>query len=119
MISDYRILNVCDHLKIGERFWENIYHEHDVNRSGAIAQQEASSNQDHRERINVYMQESSTNKYSPRAIFIDLEAGVIDTIQSRFGSLFTGENVITSTSGGNNNWARGSTSWLAYFECLS
>jgi tubulin beta len=59
------------------------------------------------ERINVYYTESAT-KYVPRAILVDLEPGVIDSVRaSASGDLFRPDNLIFGHNGAGNNWAKG------------
>lgn len=47
------------------------------------------------ERINVYYNESSSQKYVPRAALVDLEPGTMDSVRSGpFGHLFRPDNFI-------------------------
>ena len=65
------------------------------------------------ERINVYYNEVSSNKYVPRAILVDLEPGTMDSVRSGpLGSLFRPDNFVFGQSGAGNNWAKGRTCFL-------
>ena len=60
------------------------------------------------ERINVYYNEASNSRYVPRAVLVDLEPGVLDSIRgSSFGKQFRPDNFVFSQSGAGNNWAKG------------
>lgn len=60
------------------------------------------------ERINVYYNEASCQKYVPRAVLVDLEPGTLDTIRGGpFGSIFRPDNMVYASSGAGNNWAKG------------
>jgi tubulin beta len=51
-------------------------------------------------RINVFYYEASGGKYAPRAVFFDLEPGVIDAARaSPFGKLLRPENLVNHTRG--------------------
>ena len=53
--------------------------------------------------------EGSKVRYVPRALLIDLEPGVLDSIRGshQMGTLFKPDNYIHGTSGAGNNWAKG------------
>eukprot|EP00963_Diacronema_lutheri_P013733 scaffold2696_cov333-Pavlova_lutheri.AAC.2 len=60
------------------------------------------------EHINVYFTEASGGRYVPRAVMMDLEPSVVDTIRSsKYGNLFKPDNIIKGASGAGNNWAKG------------
>ena len=47
------------------------------------------------ERIDVYYNEATGNKYVPRAVLVDLEPGTMDSVRSGpFGQLFNPENFV-------------------------
>lgn len=90
--------------QIGNKFWEVISEEHGINEEGRYV----GNKQNQLDRINVYYNESSTNKYVPRAILIDLEPGTMDTLKaSKLGGLFRPDNFVFGQSGAGNNWAKG------------
>ena len=60
------------------------------------------------ERINVYYNETGSNKYVPRAVLVDLEPGTMDSVKSGpLGGLFRPDNFVFGQSGAGNNWAKG------------
>jgi hypothetical protein len=65
--------------------------------------------------VDTYFSEvnSSTAKYVPRSVQIDLEAGVCDRLRSGpTGALFKPDTFITGEGGAGNNWAKGCSSLL-------
>ncbi|MDP2435088.1 MAG: tubulin beta chain [archaeon] len=59
-------------------------------------------------RADVYFQEQGSNRYVPRAINVDLEPGVIDSVKaSPIGGLFSPNNMVFGQNGAGNNWAKG------------
>ncbi|KAF9580477.1 Tubulin beta-4 chain [Lunasporangiospora selenospora] len=90
--------------QIGGKFWEVISGEHHINEEGVYY---GESDLD-LERINVYYNEASGNKYVPRAVLVDLEPGTIDAVRTGpTGKLFRPDNYIFGQSGAGNNWAKG------------
>lgn len=90
--------------QIGAKFWEFISDEHAIDATGAYV----GSNPYQIDRINVYYNESSANKYVPRAVLVDLEPGTMDSVRSGpFGQLFRPDNFVFGQSGAGNNWAKG------------
>ena len=90
----------------GAKFWETVSDEHGIERDGVYK----GNNELQLERINVYYNEVSANKYVPRAILVDLEPGTMDSLRSGpLGSLFRPDNFVFGQSGAGNNWAKGRT----------
>jgi len=90
--------------QIGAKFWEVISSEHGIDPSGNFT----GNNPNQLERINVYFNEAYGGKYVPRAVLVDLEPGVIDSVKSSaYGQLFKPDNFIAGASGAGNNWAKG------------
>ncbi|EQB59712.1 beta-tubulin [Vairimorpha apis BRL 01] len=90
--------------QVGGKFWETISSEHGIGPDGRY--QGTSENQ--LERISVYYNESSCNKFVPRAVLVDLEPGTMEAIkQGPFGDLFRPDNFVFGQSGAGNNWAKG------------
>lgn len=90
--------------QIGSKFWEIISDEHGLspngNYQGTVDLQ--------LERINVYFNETSNDKYVPRAILVDLEPGTMDSVKAGpIGKLFHPDSFIFGSSGAGNNWAKG------------
>jgi tubulin beta len=60
------------------------------------------------ERAGVYFSEGSSGRFVPRAVMLDLEPGVVDTIKSsKMGTMFRPDNFVFGQSGAGNNWAKG------------
>jgi len=86
------------HLQVGQcgyeieaKFWEIISREHGMNPTGVYV----GDSDLQLERINVYYNEASKGKYVPRAVLVDLEPGVMDSIRgSQIGKLFRPDNFI-------------------------
>ena len=77
--------------QIGSKFWEVISDEHGISPCG---QYEGSSDLQ-LERINVYYNEANGGRYVPRAVLVDLEPGVIDSVRAApIGQLFRPDNMI-------------------------
>lgn len=102
--------------QIGAKFWEVISQEHGIDGNGIyVGPNEDSGIEDveeykelQKERMNVYFNEASSSKFVPRAVLVDLEPGVIDSVKnSAFGGLFKPDNFVYGQSGAGNNWAKG------------
>eukprot|EP00171_Calliarthron_tuberculosum_P010408 IDg10408t1 len=91
--------------QIGAAFWETISEEHGIDYSGSYVGKQRDIQL---ERAGVYYSEGSEGRYVPRAVMLDLEPGVVDTIKSsKLGTLFRPDNFIYGQSGAGNNWAKG------------
>ena len=90
--------------QIGAKFWEVISDEHGVDVNGNYI----GVKENQLERINVYYNEVSGNRFVPRAILVDLEPGTMDSVRAgKFGRLFRPDNFVFGQSGAGNNWAKG------------
>lgn len=90
--------------QIGQRFWETISQEHGIDSTGAYA----GDNDLQLERINVYFNEGSNNKYVPRSVLVDTEPATMDSLRgSSYGKLYRPDNFIYGQSGAGNSWAKG------------
>ncbi|ATY66890.1 Tubulin beta chain [Cordyceps militaris] len=90
--------------QIGAAFWQTISGEHGLDSSGVYN----GTSELQLERMNVYFNEASGNKYVPRAVLIDLEPGTMDAVRAGpFGQLFRPDNFVFGQSGAGNNWAKG------------
>ena len=90
--------------QIGSKFWEIVSDEHGIDTNG----QYYGDSDLQLERINVYYNEASGGRYVPRAVLVDLEPGVIDSVRSApIGQLFRPDNMIFGQNGAGNNWAKG------------
>uniref|UniRef100_A0A1Y1L6Y3 Tubulin/FtsZ GTPase domain-containing protein n=1 Tax=Photinus pyralis TaxID=7054 RepID=A0A1Y1L6Y3_PHOPY len=92
--------------QIGFEFWKRLCAEHGINPEG-ILEDFATEGID---RKDVFFYQADDEHYIPRAVLLDLEPRVINTIMnSRYSKLYNQENVFLSKNGGGagNNWACG------------
>ncbi|CAF0992495.1 unnamed protein product [Adineta steineri] len=77
--------------RIGSKFWKTITDEHCIDSTGIYYGQLDESF----EGINVYFNEIPKGKYCPRAILVDLEPDVINTLHNNsFNKFFCSDNII-------------------------
>ncbi len=94
--------------QIGSEFWKRLCAEHGIGPDGILTDQALSQKSD--DRKDVFFYQADDEHYIPRALLIDLEPRVINTIQSsEYSNLYNPENIFISKDGGGagNNWARG------------
>jgi len=90
--------------QIGNRFWQTVIAEHNLDGSGFYTSDSAETDLD---KVGVYMR-SAGERYVPRACLVDLEPGTVDVIKaSPVGTLFKPDNFVFGASGAGNNWAKG------------
>ena len=90
--------------QIGTKFWEMISDEHGIGVDG----QYHGETDLQLERINVYYNEGAGGRYVPRAVLVDLEPGVMDSIRgNQIGKLFRPDNFIFGQNGAGNNYSKG------------
>ena len=91
---------------IGSQFWQQLCQEHGINRDGNLEDFATEG----RDRKDVFFYQSDDTRYIPRAILIDLEPRVINSIQSGpYKNIYNPENFFIGEhgSGAGNNWAAG------------
>ena len=95
--------------QIGTKFWEEISREHGIDENGKKCGCDGDDGWcDETNRISVYYNQSSSNKYVPRAVLVDLEPGTMEAIRNHpMGNIFRPDNFIFGQSGAGNNWAKG------------
>ncbi|XP_011948557.1 PREDICTED: tubulin gamma chain-like [Cercocebus atys] len=82
--------------QIGVRFWEVISDEHAIDSAGTCH----GDSRLQLERMEVYYKEASGGRYVPRAVLVDLEPGIMDSVRSGpFGQIFRPDNFIFGNSG--------------------
>nr|AJQ24570.1 beta-tubulin TubP [Atkinsonella hypoxylon] len=90
--------------QVGTAFWHTILGEHGLDNNGEYH----GDNRLQLDRINVYFNEASNNKYVPRAVLVDLEPGTMDAVRAGpLGRLFRPDNYVFGQSSAANNWAKG------------
>eukprot|EP01083_Nonionella_stella_P015451 43261_1 len=107
--------------QIGNVFWETMCKEHSVDVGTGKFKPAEKESEDKKEseangidvdamrleKINVYFEETSSRRYVPRSILVDLEPGVLDALKARaIGTLFKPDNFIFGQNGAGNNWAK-------------
>jgi len=90
--------------QIGNRFWQTVIAEHNLDGGGKYTGDKAEVDLD---KVSVYLR-SAGDRYVPRACLVDLEPGTVDVIKaSPVGKLFKPDNFVFGASGAGNNWAKG------------
>jgi len=92
--------------QIGFEFWKKLCSEHGINPEGTLE----SFAREGVDRKDVFFYQADDDHYIPRAVLIDLEPRVINSIlSSGYTKLYNPENVYLSQDGGGagNNWAAG------------
>jgi len=115
--------------QIGNKFWQTVIAEHNLDGAGYYVDQEPIMMDDPKskttpkeqivkltseqvkerdlDKVNVYMRMAG-ERYVPRACLVDLEPGTVDVIKaSPVGTLFKPDNFVFGASGAGNNWAKG------------
>jgi len=96
-------LGQCGNL-IGQEVWKTLCDEHKIDPNGQYM------GDDSREiaRLEVFFTESSTARYVPRTLLIDLELNALDIVRTgEIGTLFHPNGFVFAQQGAGNNWARG------------
>eukprot|EP01026_Neomeris_dumetosa_P078539 TRINITY_DN85015_c0_g1_i7.p1 TRINITY_DN85015_c0_g1~~TRINITY_DN85015_c0_g1_i7.p1 ORF type:complete len:352 (+),score=9.82 TRINITY_DN85015_c0_g1_i7:372-1427(+) len=94
--------------QIAAEFWKKICLEHGIDREGVQEEHDVQA----MDRKDVFFYQADDEKYTPRALLLDLEPRVTNCIQqSEFRSLFNPENIFVAKEGGGagNNWGSGYT----------
>ncbi len=92
----------------GLAFWQTMTAEHHLELDGKFKKSESEEEDKARlDKIDVYFRETGENsfRYTPRAVLVDLEPGIIDVIKAcPMGSMFKPDNFAFGASGAGNNW---------------
>ena len=94
--------------QIGTEFWKQLCAEHGIAKDGILEEYAQHGNAG--DRKDVFFYQADDDHYVPRALLLDLEPRVINTIQnSEYRNLYNMENFFVSSHGGGagNNWASG------------
>lgn len=90
--------------QIGYEFWKRLCLEHGINKNGIFEDSGAATE----DRKDVFFYQADDEHYIPRALMIDLEPRVINSIQtSEYRNLYNPENFFMDQDGAGNNWAKG------------
>ncbi|KAI8973242.1 tubulin gamma chain [Mycotypha africana] len=94
--------------QIGSEFWKQICAEHGISNDGTLEDFATEGG----DRKDVFFYQADDEHYIPRALLLDLEPRVINTIKAgAFANLYNPENIYTSKDGGGagNTWPNGYT----------
>ncbi|KAF5842575.1 gamma tubulin [Dunaliella salina] len=103
--------------QVGSEFWRTLCSEHGIRKDGTLEDFATQGG----DRKDVFFYQADDEQYVPRAVLLDLEPRVINSIQtSDIRNLFNPENIYVSKEGGGagNNWASGYTQGEAVQETL-
>eukprot|EP01104_Vermistella_antarctica_P009539 TRINITY_DN2462_c0_g1_i1.p1 TRINITY_DN2462_c0_g1~~TRINITY_DN2462_c0_g1_i1.p1 ORF type:complete len:443 (+),score=82.54 TRINITY_DN2462_c0_g1_i1:329-1657(+) len=92
--------------QVGTAFWKQICSEHGIDKQGRL--EDFATNGD--DRKDVFFYQADDDHYVPRALLLDLEPRVVNSIRSSdFANLYNPENFFVSPTGGGagNNWGSG------------
>ncbi|KAI7865659.1 tubulin gamma chain [Spinellus fusiger] len=92
--------------QIGSEFWRRLCAEHGISSDGTLEKFATQGG----DRKDVFFYQADDEHYIPRAILLDLEPRVINTIRdSAFANLYNPENIYVSKDGGGagNIWSNG------------
>lgn len=91
---------------MGNSCWELFCLEHGIQPNGTLTEETMQKSVINP--FNTFFSETSTGKYVPRAIFVDLEPSVVDVTRTGiYRELFHPEQLITGKEDAANNFARG------------
>eukprot|EP01112_Ceratiomyxa_fruticulosa_P007652 TRINITY_DN1989_c0_g1_i4.p1 TRINITY_DN1989_c0_g1~~TRINITY_DN1989_c0_g1_i4.p1 ORF type:complete len:405 (-),score=76.65 TRINITY_DN1989_c0_g1_i4:117-1331(-) len=96
--------------QVGTEFWKQLCAEHGINPEGFLEDFATSGSSAGGDRKDVFFYQADDEHYIPRALLLDLEPRVINTItSSSYKNLYNPENIYVSPEGGGagNNWASG------------
>lgn len=90
--------------QVGQQFWSQLCREHAIGADGYTTAQEKRTDEP-----NVFFRSNDDKRYTPRAILVDLEPGVINDIKNNTSNLFNERNIHQSTTGlgAGNIWSKG------------
>jgi tubulin beta len=90
---------------MGTKYWEVVCDEHGIGGDGEYC----GDNDAQLDRINVLYHETSSGKFVPRAVFSNLEHGVIDAARALpLGELFRPGNLMNENAGAGKKMGQGS-----------
>lgn len=92
--------------QIGFEFWKKLCSEHGISSDGRLEHYATEGT----DRKDVFFYQADDEHYIPRAVLLDLEPRVIQSIKnSQYAKLYNPENIYLSRDGGGagNNWASG------------
>ncbi|KAF2659793.1 tubulin-domain-containing protein [Lophiostoma macrostomum CBS 122681] len=91
---------------VGQQFWQQLCQEHGINQDGNLEDFATEGG----DRKDVFFYQSDDTRYIPRAILLDLEPRVLNSIQnSAYKNIYNPENfyIHKDGTGAGNNWGAG------------
>ncbi|KAF2014944.1 tubulin-domain-containing protein [Aaosphaeria arxii CBS 175.79] len=91
---------------VGQQFWQQLCQEHGINQDGNLEDFATEGG----DRKDVFFYQSDDTRYIPRAILLDLEPRVLNSIQnSPYKNIYNPENfyIHKDGTGAGNNWGMG------------
>lgn len=93
-------------VQIGNSCWELYCLEHGIQPDGLMPEEQVQTGRD--QSFSTFFNHTGSNRYVPRAVFIDLEPSVVDEIRNgKYRELFHPEQLCTGKEDAANNFARG------------
>nr|CAH0098852.1 unnamed protein product [Daphnia galeata] len=98
-------------VQMGNSCWELYCLEHGIRPDGILSESrppQASGGSNSPSTFGTFFSETASNKQVPRALFVDLEPSVVDTVRTgTYRQLFHPDQLITGKEDAANNYARG------------
>ncbi|KAE8402599.1 tubulin-domain-containing protein [Aspergillus pseudonomiae] len=97
---------ICMGCAVGSQFWQQLCQEHGISQDGNLEEFATEGG----DRKDVFFYQSDDTRYIPRAILLDLEPRVLNTIQTGpYRNIYNPENFFVGQQGvgAGNNWGAG------------
>lgn len=92
-------------VQLGNSCWELYCIEHALQPDGMLKE---TAKKDETEAFSTFFSDTSAGKHVPRAVFVDLEPGVVDEVRTgTYRKLFNPDQLLTGKEDAANNYARG------------
>ncbi|KAE8352716.1 tubulin-domain-containing protein [Aspergillus coremiiformis] len=104
--APYPLTAICMGCAVGSQFWQQLCLEHGISQDGNLEEFATEGG----DRKDVFFYQSDDTRYIPRAILLDLEPRVLNTIQTGpYRNIYNPENFFVGQQGvgAGNNWGAG------------
>ncbi|ODQ62239.1 hypothetical protein WICANDRAFT_60307 [Wickerhamomyces anomalus NRRL Y-366-8] len=90
--------------QVGQQFWSQLCNEHGIGPDGMTTVEGMREDE-----TNIFFNSNDDKRFTPRALLVDLEPGVISDIKSKTNNLFNDRNIHLSSTGSSagNIWSKG------------
>lgn len=100
---------------VGYEFWKRLCMEHGISPTGRL--EDFAVNDVGIDRKDVFFYQADDDHYIPRALLLDLEPTVINSIKKGpYCNLYNPENIYSAVDGAGNNWAQGYSYGEKHYE---